>query len=223
VLDFIGQLALLRLGSELQVVRLCYTTDTVERGLGIAIVPTTSGGIVFDMDATQVVFGVLAPLVISIGSTYAVIRLSPERKDLKRVRELLERNAADKEQQRLANEFRCDVQIIDMLTDGAKVIFRSETPFCLKQVQLATELNAPLSSIEPKTGTSTSHEVAVAAEDISKVYFSQTQGTQRTGLLTFTALVNGQVVERKRAVTVLQLTCANPVGSGQRVYYALDC
>jgi hypothetical protein len=65
-------------------------------------------------------------LVISAGSTYAVIRLSPERKDLKRVRELLEGNA---EQQRLANDFKCDVEIKDLQTEGASLVLQSETPF----------------------------------------------------------------------------------------------
>lgn len=174
------------------------------------------------MGATQLIFSVLVPFVLSAGATYAVIRFSPERKDLKRVRELLEQNAADQEQQRLANEFKCDVQIKDRLTEGAKLTFRSETPFRLKQVQLANESGAPFSSTALETRTSTSHEVDLAAEDISKVYFSQTQGTQRTGLLTYTALVNGWVIERKLAVTLLQLPCDIPLGAGVTFYIKMQ-
>jgi hypothetical protein len=169
------------------------------------------------MDSTEILVTALVSLVISAGSTYAVIRLSPERKDLKRVRELLDGNA---EQQRLSNDFNCDVEIQDLQTEGANLVLQSEMPFQLKQVQLATESGAPLSSIEPgETGLSTRHEVRIPAKDIGRVFFSQPGGMQKTGLLTFTANINGHLVERKRAVTVLQLMCANPTGHGQTMYF----
>jgi hypothetical protein len=174
------------------------------------------------MDGNQLVFGVLAPLVISAVATYAVIRFSPERKDLKRVRELLEKNATDQERQRVANEFRCEVQITDMNIAGAKVTFRSETSFRLKQVQLASEFGAPFTSIDPDTGTSTSHEIHVSQDEIAKVYISQGGGNQRTGLLMYTAIVDDRVIERRRAMTLFQGVCANPSGAGMTYYYRMQ-
>ena len=168
-----------------------------------------------NMDVTQLVFSVLVPLVISVGATYAVIRFSPERKDLKRVRDLLEQNATDKEQQRLAVTSRLQMHIA-----GAKVMFISETKFRLKQVQLGSELGAPFTSIEPETGTSTRHEINVSQDDIGKLYVSRGGGIQ-TGLLMYTALVDGRVIER-RAVTLSEGTCDNPAGGGIACYYKMQ-
>jgi hypothetical protein len=174
------------------------------------------------MDGSQLVFSVVAPLLISAVATYAVIRFSPERRDLKRVRELLEKNAADQERQRIANEFRCEVQITDMNIAGAEVTFRSETSFRLKQVQLGSEFGAPFTSIDPEAGTSTSHEIHVSQDEIAKVYFSQGGGNQRTGLLMYTALVDDQVIERRIAVTLSQGVFANPSGAGMAFYYKMQ-
>ncbi len=183
---------------------------------------TTGNGNVFDMDSTQILFGVVAPLVISAGSTYAVIRFSPERRDLKRVRELLEKNATDEERQRLANEFKCDVQIADMNLAGAKVTFTSETPFVLKRVQLSSELGAPFTSIEPKTGCSTIHQIDVSQDDIGRLYLSQGGRNQRIGLLTYTILVDGRTVERDRAVRLSEGVGKNPSGAGMAYYYRME-
>ena len=46
-----------------------------------------------------------------------MIRFSPERRDLKRVRELLDRNAV---QQQLSTQFKCDVSIEDRKAEGAE-------------------------------------------------------------------------------------------------------
>jgi hypothetical protein len=170
------------------------------------------------VDAISVWVSAAISLVISAGSTYAVIRFSPERRDLQRVRQLLEDGA---ERERIANEFKCEIEIADMQTKGARVIFTSKSAFQVTQVQLATEAGAPLAMIDHAAPISTRHEVEIPAGEIAKVFFSQSQGVNRTGLLTFRAVVDGHVTERRRAVTVSQLTCANPSGSGMTYYFHL--
>lgn len=165
------------------------------------------------------VFSVGIPMLVA----WLTIKFGPDRKEVSRLRSLLEGMEARQQKEMKLTQFRCTLSFEDKQREGSKVTFKADTLFRLLQVETASSNGAPTATVEVDSGPGTEHSCTIPYELINSVY-SITPGSSsiKHGMIIYSVEADGVILQRQRSVALTQSTFSKPGDTTQYMYIAMS-
>jgi hypothetical protein len=165
------------------------------------------------------VFSVGVPMLVA----WLTIKFGPDRKEVSRLRSLLEGMEARQQKEMRLTQFRCTLSLEDKQMGGSKVTFKADTPFRLLQVEMASSNGAPTATVDVNSGLGTEHVCTIPYELINGVYWS-TPGSSsaRQAMILYSVEADGVILPRKRSVGLTQCSFTKPGDTTQYMYIAMN-
>jgi hypothetical protein len=157
-------------------------------------------------------FSIAMPIFVA----WLTIRFGPNRKEVSRLRAVVDKMAEEQEKQRRVSQFRCEVSFDDLRTDGSRARFTSSTPFRLLKVEMRNTNGTPLGKVPWQgNGAHTSHSVGIPITAITAVWNARPGGNP-DAVLGYTVQVEESVLPLTRPVLLNTEIFQKP---GDSTYY----
>lgn len=156
------------------------------------------------------VLSIAIPVVVAFITAYLTIKFGPDRKEVSRLRTLVESFASEQTKDKKLKHFQCDVSVKDLLEEGSKVTISGNMPFKLSRVEMANEAGAPFDKVDGDGQIKSEHICVIPRKAINEVFHSSRSGSVRNGALIIWAEIEGTLVDRKKGVVLVSHSILKP-------------